>query len=426
MPRTALFLALFALSSVDAWAHAPPYATGIGFHVTSAGERSMIRTNRGLIVGSPEQGFRLVCNDAFRASLVETVPVAELAGGDLLVGTYAGGLLRSDAALCDFDAVGPDQVSPVDVAGGAGGLVRALLLPLDGSDGGLFESVDGGASFERLAPVGTAPTALVTAPSDPERVYVSTTTTEESRSIGHVLVSQDGGRHFTDRVLELDATELRTYVLAVDASDPARLFVRTESRDGIAPERLLLSEDAGETFRRVLTTEGPITLTFGDAGQVWAGSATGLYRSRDRGASFEPLENAGLTRVSCLAVHGGRLYACALRSLEFGVLVSGDAGATFQWFLRFPAVTARATCPTTSDEGSRCEVAFEDWTLEQLVPSAGPAPAVAGPAADPPPASEEGERGGGCRTSAPGRPGAELVFAVLLGSWLRRRWKRHA
>lgn len=425
MPRTALFLVLFALSSVDARAHAPPYATGIGFHVTPAGERSMIRTNRGLIVGSREEGFRLVCNDAFRASLVETVPVAELAGGGLLVGTYAGGLLRSDAALCDFDAVGPDEVSPVDVVRGADGLVRALLLPLDGSDGGLFESADGGASFERLAAVGTAPTALVTAASDPQRVYVSTNTTEGNQSSGHVLVSQDGGRHFTDRLLELEPAELRPYALAVDADDPARLFVRTESRDGIAPERLLLSEDAGETFRAVLTAQGPITLALGEAGEVWAGSATGLYRSRDGGASFEPLDSADLTRVSCLAVRGGRLYACALSALEFGVLVSEDAGLTFRWFLRFQEVSARATCPDTSDEGSSCALAFEDWSLEQLVPSAAPPPTAAGASAAPR-AGEADERGGGCATSAPGRPGAELVFAAILASGLCRRRKRHA
>ncbi len=425
MPRTALFLALFALSSVDARAHAPPYATGIGFHVTPAGERSMIRTNRGLIVGSREQGFRLVCNDAFRASLAEKVPVAELGGGGLLVGTYAGGLLRSDAALCDFDAVGPAEVSPVDVVRGADGLVRALLLPLDGSDGGLFESADGGASFERLAPVGTAPTALVTAPSDPERVYVSTNTTEGSQSIGHVLVSRDGGRHFTERVLELDATELRTYVLAVDASNPARLFVRTESRDGIAPERLLLSEDAGATFRAALTAQGPITLAFGDAGEAWAGSATGLYRSRDRGATFEPLENAALTRISCLAVHGGQLYACALSSLELGVLVSPDAGTTFRWFLRFPEVTARATCPKTSDEGASCALAFEDWSLEQLVPGAAPPSTAPGAAAEAPEAG--GDRASGCRIGASKQPGIlELACTALVVLWGAHRRKRHA
>ena len=425
MPRTALFLAAFALLSIEADAHAPPYATGIGFLAPAAGERVLIRTNRGLVVGSREAGFRLVCNDAFGASLVETVPVAELADGGVLVGTYAGGLQRSDATLCDFDAVGPSQVSPVDVELGVDGVVRALLLPLDGSEGSLFESVDGG--FERLAAVGTAPTALVTAAADPKRVYVSTNTTDGNRSIGHILASDDGGGHFADHVLELDAVELRAFVLAVDATEPGRLFVRTQSRDGVAPERLLLSEDGGQTFRTVLVAQGPIMLALGDAGEAWAGSSVGLHRSRDRGASFEPVPDTGLTRIGCLALHGGGLYACAHSELEFGVLLSRDAGASFGWFLRFPDVTARAACPPSSDEGSSCALEFEDWSQEQLVPSAVAPSTTAGAPSAPPLESAPGASDGGCAIRAAKQRTIELTLAaMLLGLWARRRSRRHA
>ena len=184
LARRALCIAACLCLTPSAKAHAPPYATDIRWIDTADGTRALVRTNRGLIVEDlATESFRIVCNDAFEAALVEVVPTAVLADGGLLVGSYAGGLLRSDPTLCDFEPVGPGDVSPVDLKSDATGRTRALLLPLDGSDGAVFESDDGGESFQALSPVGTAPTALASAASDPERVYVSTNTTDGNRSI---------------------------------------------------------------------------------------------------------------------------------------------------------------------------------------------------------------------------------------------------
>ena len=142
----------------------------------------------------------------------------------------------------------------------------------------------------------------------------------------------------------------------------------------------------------------------------------------DRGATFEPLPDNGLTRIGCLTIHGGGLYACALNALEFGVLVSEDAGATFDWFLRFGDVTARVSCPASSDEGSRCAASFEDWSQEQLVPVAGGSTSGPGRADIRPPRSVAGE--GGCTVGAPGKRGTELSLPILLALWGSRRRTR--
>jgi hypothetical protein len=423
----ALVVAVCLLAAAPARAHAPPYATDIRWIGESAATKIVVRTNRGLLVGdSASRAFRLVCNDAFRAALVEVVPTAELPDGGLLVGTYAAGLLRSDPTFCDFEPVGPEGMSPIDVKSDLEGNARALLLPLDGSDGSLFESNDGAASFRALSPVGTAPTAYVSAPSNSQRVYVSTNTTSGNSSTGHVLSSDDGGKQFTDRVIELDGSELRAFVLAVDPEDSERVFVRTQSRDGLTPERLLRSEDGGQTFQTVLHAEGPLTVALAGGGTVWAGSATGLYRSRDSGATFAPSTDNGLVRISCLAVRAGELYACALNELEFGVLVSKDDGATFDWFLRFSQVTARAECSPTSDEGARCAAAFEDWSLEQLVPAGDGGAGSFGGGELPSAETPRDEPGGGCRMGKPGKRTSGLWFLALLGLARYRRRARAA
>jgi hypothetical protein len=372
-------MALIAASGVTrpAGAHAPPRANGVGWFKIGGVERALVRTNRGLILEDPGGGsFRIVCNDAFEAALAEVPPVAIASDGRLLLGTYTGGLVISSPDRCNFESVAGAFTGfyPIDLKSNEqGSAFFAAVLARDGSSSELLQSADHGRTAQSLAALPGAPSALEIAPSDESRLYISTTTTEGNLSFGHVLGSRDGGQSFVERPVELDASELRVFLLAIDPNDPDRLFVRTQSRNGVTPERLLRSEDGGDTFETVLSAPGPLSAVVHPDSSVWAAGAEGLYRSGDGGHSFVRLEHIDLGLVSCLTVHAESIYVCGFSAGEFGVMRSTDAGATFGWFLRFPQVTARLDCAADSDEGTRCETAFADWREEQ-----GPFPASGG------------------------------------------------
>jgi hypothetical protein len=375
--------------------HAPPMANGIGWIQSNGSERSVVRTNRGLIFELDEPGsFAILCNEAYQAGLADVPPFVALDDGRLLIGTYQAGLVVSSSDRCSFTQVpGPILgINTIDIARQGMGGVYAAVLPSDGSAAKLFASPDA-ETFEQQSTLAGYPSAIALAAEDASRVYLSQSIPEGNENSAAVFVSSDGGREFTSYVVELDESELRVFALAVDPHAPARLFVRTQSRDGITPERLLLSEDAGATFEVVLTAPGPLDVhTEGDL--VWAATAEGLYRSTDGGRTFARFGPEYITRITCLARHGGKLYACAYSESQrwFGVLVSKDDGATFDWFLVFPRVGQRPACAPDSDEGRLCAAAFRDWSIEQgLIPPDAP-PDVTG--------------AGGSGTSMPAMPAA--------------------
>lgn len=424
---------LLAVSLMACWcapraagAHAPPQATGIRWSAAEGRERAIVRTNRGLIIEDPGDGsFRIVCNDAFEASLAEVPPLAVAADGRILLGTYEAGLVISSPDACNFDAL-PERFAelyPIDVETDQQGGFLAAVLPRDGSSAELLQSTDEGRSAQSLATLPGAPSALEVAPSDGSRVYVSSTLAEENLSFGRLLTSRDAGRTFTETEIELDASELRVFLLAIDPNEPDRVFLRTQSRDGITPERLLRSDDGGGTFDTALSVPGPLNAVVQPDGTVWLGGAEGLFRSRDGGQSFAALEGTDLTRVTCLAARDERLYACGYSAGEFGVLVSADGGGSFEWFLRFPWVTARLDCPAESDEGMFCAIPFLDWEEEQLEPSS-----MAGDAGAPAdaPSSPAHDSEGGCHlpptTSAPrGILALSVGFLLTVAKRHRRR-----
>jgi hypothetical protein len=436
--RFGVWLVAWSCLAKTAAAHAPPLANGIQWFTDAEGgrPRALVRTNRGLIIEGAASGtFGIVCNDAFQASLVEVPPVVVAPDGSLLLGTYLGGLVRSSPDRCSFESVTGafDGLYPIDVKANQAGTVYAAVLPFDGSSAELLESSDLGRTATALTQLPGAPTDLEVAPSDSSRLYLSVTVAEGNLSFGRLLTSADAGRSFAEHAIELDASELRVFVLAVAPQQPRLLFVRTQSRDGITPERLLRSEDGGETFQTVLSAPGPISAVVQADGTVWAGTAEGMYRSNDNGVSFTRIDASDLTRITCLATHGDAVYACAYSAGEFGVLVSESGADAFQWFLRFPQVTTRLDCPMDSDEGSRCAGAFADWSNEQgLLPAAmggagaAATPPSAGAAATPPSAGARASDSG-CQL-APGLPvspssallGALFGLAAVRGCRRRR------
>jgi photosystem II stability/assembly factor-like uncharacterized protein len=127
---------------------------------------------------------------------------------------------------------------------------------LAGTVAGLHLSIDGGASFRRVGPKDLAVLALAHHPLRPERVLIGT----EGAGI---WLSEDGGQTLAPRLVA--TVNVRVSALAA----------------------------AGEAVLAALAHAGPLS---------------GLYRSPDGGASFEPLP-ARIPTVLDLAGHGGRAWA---------------------------------------------------------------------------------------------------------------------
>lgn len=364
--------ALFAILTLNAsaQAHAPPHATGIEWSESADGAHAVVRTNRGLIFQAKTGSFALLCGEAFQSSLTELAPFATSRDGSVFTASYEAGLQRSSADGCSFEPVtdltgvfvADLQQSPGDPED-----LFALALPLDGGSAALFNRRGALAPWSPLAPLEGAPDSVRIAGARPDRVYVVSMRSEGEQQIADVLSSSDHGETFSRSSLPLPEREIRAYLLDAGQRDADRVYLRTQTADGVEPERLLLSEDAGETFREVLRARGPLSLVSRpDEETVWAGGFEGLFRSRDGGASFTRVEGSP-ERVECLRVHDGRLYVCGYAGGEFGVLVSSQtAASSFDWFLRFSDVRARLRCSPDSDEGLACQYPFEDWAAEQL------------------------------------------------------------
>lgn len=367
------FSALLAGLSVSASAlgHAPPQATAIDWVSGEVGERAVVRTNRGFIFqGDTGDGFSLLCGEAFASTVTETAPFTLTGDGTLLVASYLGGLALSSPDWCGFQpASGVTGVYTADIARSPNDPddLFALALPLDGTEPVLYNRPGAGAAWRSLATLGGAPNSLRFPASDAERLYVVSMRSEDNRQIADVLRSSDHGETFTTVSLPLEEQEVRAYLLEAGPNEADRVFLRTQTADGVAPERLLRSEDGGVTFRETFSARGPLTLVSSADGEtVWVGAFEGLFRSNDGGETFAPVQEAP-ERIECLALHDDELYACGYARGEFGVLSSrSPGGEPFEWFLRFPDVQARLSCSADSDEGLACQYPYEDWAAEQI------------------------------------------------------------
>jgi hypothetical protein len=156
----------------------------------------------------------------------------------------------------------------------------------------------------------------------------------------------------------------------VDREDPNRLVVRHLHAQG---SDVLVSRDGGKTFKNVLNMTSAM---YGfakspDFKTLWAGSGLpehGIYRSTDRGESFQRVGSHG---VLCLhSASADALLVCqnALMPGASVIGVSPDEGKTVTSLARFTDVQGAVECPLPDARPSLCS-----WPEMQatLVPDAG-------------------------------------------------------
>jgi hypothetical protein len=286
--------------------------------------------------------------------------------GAIVVGLFDGLRVSRDGG-CTWDGVKTDATVFVDVTARSDGAILALASSYDrhGDAGSLYKtevwiSTDSARSFVPVAPR-FDPTLLgetvEVAPSDPSRIYVSAVRGDGVDRQGVLLVSTDGGKTWAERTTQLETKELAPFIAAVDPKHADRIYLRT-SASPENPTRLLVSDDAGKTYRRLLAAKGPLlgfALAADGATLLAGGPDDGLFAG---GAGAPALTEVSRLKVQCLARSGAALWACSTEGAGFVAGLSEDEGATFEPRLHLRDIQGPMACGEGTGVAKECAV---DW-----------------------------------------------------------------
>jgi len=382
--------------------------------------------------------------------LIEDPPLVIAESGPLVVGTFDG-IRRSDPSGCGyFDGQASTRGSfAIDVQEDSTGAIWVAMSPGDAVNT-FLRSTDGGLTFTTM---GSAPADLLLermriAPSDPMRIYASGAI-PGIRSVPRRTVfiySEDGGVTFASTEIPLlSAEERNAHVVAVDPTNASRVLVRMVRRvTDMVPERLLLSEDGGRTFRTVLELVEMTGVVFSHDGQhVWVGSWDGGFmRSDDGGLTFITLDAE--LRVRCLAERAAEdgtsdLLVCVDAFTQpYAVARSFDLGQNLERVWGFSDAVNDVGCNACTDVGATCPAYWPDvvfdlaLTRDDAGPPPGPIdagprlicdeagmPIDAGATPPTPPPS-------GCGCHVEGSPSRSAWLPLALGLLLMMRRRRSA
>lgn len=334
--------------------------------------------------------------------------------GTILVGTAGQGILRSMDDGASWHRLGLKEAIEFD------GVVRSLAVdPQDpmrifaGADCGICLSTDGGAHFRRLPSPADGQTvwALTIDPSDPRHIFAGTGAPQ--RAV--MFRSSDGGASWIRLGIELPefckgVNRPRILSICVDPDDGRDVWF------GVEEGGVWRSRDRGETWQRVDNANGDITnsdihaiavlpasasgpkarlvlsvnsvYTSLDDGQSWTGVASKtrfdgmyytrtvqtlpgrsdellvaigdgtpgtrsrIYRSADRGASWEPsvLHSAPNSTVWTFGGHASNPLLLFAGTKYGHLLRSTDGGKSwFKEWREFSEITSIAWTPAVAD-----------------------------------------------------------------------------
>ncbi len=369
-----------------------PASNGVVFSPVDDGE-VFVRVTFGLLVSRDHaRSWRWICERAIGFSGFEDPSYVVTKSGAIVVGLFDSLRVSRDGG-CTWDTIVTDARVFIDLTERPDGAIIALSSSYDHhTDAGstyrsqLFLSTDDARTF---APLGARldPTLLAesveVAPSRPDRIYISAVRGADSNRKGVMVVSDDSGKHWSERALDLAPKELAPFIAAVDARRPDRLFVRT-SASPESPTRLLVSDDGAKTYRKLLDAKGPLlgfALAPDGASLHVGGPDDGLLGGR---IDAPALTKASALKVQCLAQRGDTLWAC---SNEANGFVAGTASASsassqggpFTARLHLKDIGGAMECPRGSAVAKECETEWvkmrSDLGLDDLSGDAGPSDA---------------------------------------------------
>jgi hypothetical protein len=221
-------------------------------HLILAATYGLLQTNDG------GESWYQICESSFGIFAASADPLLELSSAGVLGGLAQGVTLSEDGG-CDFQTVlgGGKQATP-DISVDKSDRSRVLgLVKVTGDDSAisseLHESLDGGRMFTKVGPSLTAsfdfPFTVDSAPSEPQRVYVSGVS---GSNVGQILRSDDGGLSWEAPLLLAGTSFVNAPFIAAVAPERADLlFVRTDGRELVdqqtwAKDSLFIGDLSGE------------------------------------------------------------------------------------------------------------------------------------------------------------------------------------
>lgn len=369
-----IFALALLLPAASASAHGrPPLIGQVAFHPEDP-DFVVARATWGLVLTEDGgESWRWICAAVMGTDPTREDPVIRvMPDGAILAGNFSG-IWRSVEGRCGFEqpdpAVADVFVIDLDTRPSEPATVFALLTSGVNADE-LFRSDDMGRTWAQVSVL--ADEVLMErvrlAPSDPERVYLSGAiprdpVTMERRAFFYR--SDDGGVTFTETELPLLDGERNAHLFAVDPTDPDRALLRMTRRatDGRA-ERLLLTEDGGETFEAVLEAFELSGAAFSaDGARVWATARTtdGLYRSDDGGRTFAQLTEGNF---SCVGHDGVSLWMCVDELRDDYAMARTETGDAIDRVLVFDQIRELPDCPMCTEVNYVCREWFPDLAYD--------------------------------------------------------------
>ncbi|HSO32642.1 MAG TPA: sialidase family protein [Labilithrix sp.] len=328
-------------------------------------EAVLVRVTFGLLVSRDHaQSWRWICERAIGFSGLEDPSYVVTKSGAIVVGLYDGISVSRDGG-CSWERVPTDARVFVDLTERGDGAIVALSSSYDRhTDAGssfksqLYLSTDDGRTFvplgARLDPTLLAESVEL-APSNPNRIYISAVRGADATRKGVMLVSDDAGKQWKERALELAPKELAPFIAAVDPTRPDRVYLRT-SASPESPTRLLVTDDAAKTYRTLLDAKGPLlgfALAEHGASLHVGGPDDGLFSGR----VDAPLTKSAPLKVQCLALQGDVLWACSNEASGF-VAGARRGSEPFAARLHLRDIAGPLECPKGSSVAKECET---DW-----------------------------------------------------------------
>lgn len=357
-------LAIVALSSV-AWANGRfPAASQLVIRPGHP-EQMFLRTTFGLVVSyDAGKTWSWICETAMGYGGQEDPGIGSTAGGTTLLGT-AQGLSMSMDAGCNWSfhgfglrtvgyPGGRERIADVTVRSDRPSSALVLTAPFITTtswDTRLYETIDDGRTFAPLQAFDTSLLGWSVEAAPPKRIYV---TAGRTPSMPVLLVSDDDGMSFVERPIPPDSRENAVFIAGVDPFSADRIYLRTQGPldefGNITFGRLLVSSDAGKSFKTIYTGQGLAGFALSkDGTNVYVGGpADGINVASTTDFMFAQTTK---TPITCLAQFGGTIYACP------NLALATTDGKSFTTVLDFSDVRGPLSCPM----GSSVDTCAYDW-----------------------------------------------------------------